>query len=81
MVCGVWIWGWRVRGDASFLIVCYEILGKFHNVVGEEGLEPSRRKPLVPKTSVSTNSTTRPCCTLKCFYFTYTFIECNMKKS
>lgn len=29
-------------------------------LVGEEGLEPSRLAPLVPKTSVSTSSTTRP---------------------
>ena len=29
-------------------------------MVGEKGLEPSRLAALVPKTSVSTNSTTRP---------------------
>lgn len=29
-------------------------------LVGEKGLEPSRLATLVPKTSVSTNSTTRP---------------------
>ena len=29
-------------------------------LVGEKGLEPPRYKALVPKTSVSTNSTTRP---------------------
>lgn len=29
-------------------------------LVGEKGLEPSRLAALVPKTSVSTNSTTRP---------------------
>lgn len=30
------------------------------SLVGMKGLEPSRRKALVPKTSVSTNSTTSP---------------------
>ena len=37
-------------------------LRRGNSFVGEKGLEPPRYKALVPKTSVSTNSTTRPFC-------------------
>lgn len=47
------------------------------SLVGEEGLEPSRLAPLVPKTSVSTNSTTRPY--LVCCYCTYSALKSNIK--
>ena len=39
------------------MITCRIIISFF--LVHEKGLEPSRRLALVPKTSVSTNSTTR----------------------
>jgi hypothetical protein len=44
-------------------------------MVGEKGLEPSRLAALVPKTSVSTNSTTRPGIVTTKMILTYSFIK------